>query len=149
MSEHTATLTWERDGAEFTYKTYSRSHRWDFGNGHVVEASAAPDFLGDETRVDPEQAYVASLSSCHALTFLAICALQKITVEKYVDRAVGQLEKADDGKPWLSRVELHPEVTFAEGQAPDRDALEKLHHSAHVECFLARSVKTDITVVLD
>ena len=149
MSEHRATLTWESDGAEFTYKTFNRAHRWEFDNGHVVEASAAADFLGDPAKVDPEQGYVAALSSCHALTFLALCSLQKITVEKYVDRAVGYLEKADDGKPWLARIEIHPEITFADGAEPDRAKLEDLHHKAHLECFLARSVKTDISVVLD
>lgn len=146
MSDHKATLTWERAGAEFTYKTYPRAHRWDFGNGHVVEASAAPDFLGDADRVDPEQAFVASLSSCHALTFLAMCALQKVTVDRYIDHAVGFLEKAEDGKPWLARVELHPKITFAEGCDVDADKLAALHHSAHKECFIARSVKTEIVV---
>jgi len=146
MSEHQVTLTWERDGADFTYKTYSRAHRWDFGNGHTVDASAAPDFLGDAGRVDPEQGFVASVSSCHALTFLAMCALQKITVDRYIDRAVGFLEKADDGKLWLARIELHPEITFAEGSCPDPEKLGALHESAHRECFIARSVKTAIVV---
>ncbi len=147
MSEHRATLTWQRDGAEFTYKTYSRAHRWDFGDGHVVEASAAADFLGDPARVDPEQAYTAALSSCHALTFLALCALQKLTVERYTDEAVGFLEKAEDGKPWLARVELHPTIVFAEGVEVDPAKLAELHEKAHHECFLARSVKTQIEVV--
>lgn len=146
MSEHRATLSWERGNADFTYKTYPRAHRWDFGDGHVVEASAAPDFLGDPSRVDPEQAFVASLSSCHALTFLAICAMQKISVDRYVDKAVGFLEKAEDGKPWLARVELHPEITFSEGVEVGAERLAGIHHSAHTECFLARSVKTEVVV---
>jgi len=148
MSEHRATLTWKRNGAEFTYKTYSREHRWDFGNGHVVTASAAADFLGDESLVDPEQAYTASLSSCHALTFLAICALQKLTVESYTDEAVGFLEKGEGGKPWLSKVELRPKAVFAEGVEVDDAKLADLHDKAHHECFLANSVKTEIVTVL-
>jgi len=148
MSEHPATLTWELGDAEFQYKTYSREHRWDFGHGRVVNASAAVDFLGDEQLVDPEQAFTASLASCHALTFLTLCSLKKLTVERYVDRAVGFLEKGEDGKPWLARVELRPETTFAEGVKVDSDALAELHDRAHHECFLANSVKTEITTIL-
>lgn len=147
MSEHRATLTWQHDGGEFTYKAFSREHRWDFGNGQVLDASAAPDFLGDKELVDPEQAYVASLSSCHALTFLALCSLQEIAVESYTDEAVGFLEKADDGKPWLARVELRPKVTFGDGAMADTGRIKDLHHKAHLECFIARSVKTAITVI--
>lgn len=148
MSEHRATLRWQRDGAEFTYKTYPRAHTWDFSNGHLVQASAASDYLGDESLVDPEQAYTASLSSCHALTFLAICSLQKLTVESYTDEAVGFLEKGDDGKPWLSKVELHPQVVFADGVEVDGAKLAELHERSHHECFLANSVKTEIVTVL-
>ncbi|MCP4848514.1 MAG: OsmC family peroxiredoxin [Verrucomicrobiaceae bacterium] len=149
MSEHRATLTWKHDGGEFTYKAFTREHRWDFGNGQLLNASAAPSFLGDEELVDPEQAYVASLSSCHALTFLAICSMQGIAVESYTDEAVGFLEKADDGKPWLARVELHPKVTFGNESkiALDNAKVSELHDKAHLECFLARSVKTRITVI--
>ncbi len=149
MSEHRATLTWQHSGGEFTYKAFTREHHWDFGNGQILDASAAPDFLGNKELVDPEQAYVASLSSCHALTFLAICAMQGIAVGSYTDEAVGFLEKADDGKPWLARVELHPKVTFANESASTLDdaKVSELHEKAHLECFLARSVKTKITVI--
>ena len=149
MSEHTATLTWKRDTEDFAYKTYSRAHAWDFGNGHTVQASAAADFLGDPSLVDPEQAYVASLSSCHMLTFLAFCALQKLTVDSYTDKAVGHLEKDPaSGKPVITRVELNPEIQFAPGIEVDRAKLEELHHKAHEECFLANSVKTEIVTNL-
>ncbi len=147
MSEHRATLTWQHNGGEFTYKTFAREHHWNFGNGQVLDASAAPDFLGNENFVDPEQAYVASLASCHALTFLAICSMQGITVESYTDEAVGFLEKAEDGKPWLARVELSPQVTFADDTVADNNMIKDLHHKAHLECFLARSVKTTITII--
>ena len=147
MSEHRVTLTWQHAGGEFTYKNFQRDHRWDFGNGAILNASAAPDFLGTKELVDPEQAYVASLASCHALTFLAICSMQGIAVETYTDKAVGFLDKADDGKPWLARVELHPVVTFNDQTTLDESKLQKLHETAHHECFLARSVKTNIGVI--
>ncbi len=147
MSEHCVTLTWQNTGGEFTYKDFPRDHRWDFGNGQILDASAAPDYLGNKELVDPEQAYVASLASCHALTFLAFCSLQGIAVDSYTDKAVGFLDKADDGKPWLARVELHPVVTFSEQTAPDESRVRQLHETAHLECFLARSVKTEVTVI--
>tara|TARA_Y100001960_G_scaffold96212_1_gene103473 strand:- start:1271 stop:1714 length:444 start_codon:yes stop_codon:yes gene_type:complete len=146
MSQHKVILNWERQGADFNYKEFPRTHYWDFGNGEVVKASAAPDFLGDPLLVDPEQAFVASLSSCHALTFLALCSLQKITVNSYSDQAIGYLEKAEDGKPWLSRVELNPSIDFAESENCDPANIKNIHQKAHLECFLARSVKTQIII---
>ncbi len=148
MSEHKATLTWKRETEDFTYKTYSRNHVWDLGDGHVIQASAAADYLGDADRVDPEQAYVASLSSCHMLTFLAICAMQNLTVDSYIDEAVGHLEKGESGKPEITRVELHPKITFAPGSEVSPETLDELHHKSHAECFLANSVKTEITTVV-
>lgn len=148
MSEHIATLTWNRGDAAFDYKSYSRNHSWDFGNGTLITASAASDFLGDPDKVDPEQAFVASLSSCHMLTFLAIAAMSKITVESYTDRAVGHLEKNESGKPVITRVDLYPKIEFAEGSAPSDKMLERLHHKAHQECFLANSVTCEIVTHL-
>ena len=150
MSEHKATLTCAGDPAvEFTYKTFSRNHSWDFGNGNTIKASAATDYLGDGNCVDPEQAYVASLSSCHMLTFLAICSMKKITVESYVDEAVGYLEKGASGKPEITRIDLHPKTVFAAGVEVSEEKLAQLHDTAHHECFLANSVKTEITTVLE
>ncbi len=148
MSEHIATLAWERAGAPFDYRSYSRNHLWDFGHGLAVRASAAPQFLGDETLVDPEQAFVAALSSCHMLTFLALASRAKLVVETYRDRAVGHLAKNAEGKFVIARVDLHPVATFADGQAPDRAALEALHHKSHQECFLANSVTCEIVTHL-
>lgn len=144
MSEHIATLTWSRNDQPFTYKEYSRNHTWDFGNGVSLTASAAEQFLGDPQQVDPEQAFVASLSSCHMLTFLAICAFSKITVESYTDRAVGHLGKNDAGKFVITQVDLYPKIVFAAGQEPDAAKLERLHHKAHEDCFLANSVSCAI-----
>ena len=146
MSQHQVILNWERQGADFTYKEYPRTHTWDFGNGELLKASAAPDFLGDPLLVDPEQAFVASLSSCHALTFLTLCSLQKITVNSYSDTAIGYLEKAEDGKPWISRVELNPIIDFEESDISDPATINNIHQKAHLECFLARSVRTKIII---
>ena len=148
MSEHKVTLKWARQDAAFGYKEYPREHEVDFGHGHVLACTAAPEFLGKAEIPDPEQAYVASLSSCHMLTFLAMCSLQNLTLDSYTDAAVGFLEKGESGKPVLARIELHPQTTFADGVEVPPEKLEELHHKAHAECFLANSVKTEITTVL-
>ncbi len=148
MSAHNITLTWNRDGQPFGYKEFSRDHHVDFGHGVSLPVSAAAEYLGNEALPDPEQTYVAALSSCHMLTFLAFCSLQNLTVESYTDRAVGFLEKGESGKPVLARVELHPATTFAEGVEVSPEKLRELHDKAHQECFLANSVQTAITTVL-
>lgn len=148
MSDHRVTLNWNRSGRPFGYKEYSRDHDLDFGQGVTIQASAAADYLGNAELPDPEQAFVGALSSCHMLTFLAFCSLQKLTLETYTDEAVGFLEKGDAGKPVLSRVELHPKTTFADGVEVSAEKLAELHHKAHEECFLANSVKTEINTIL-
>lgn len=147
MSEHHASVVWSRTSADFTYESYNRAHEMRFKNGAVVlPASSAPEFRGDKARVDPEEAFVASLSSCHMLTFLALCARKRLTVESYEDNAVGMLEKGADGKLWMSRVALRPHVCFASSVTVSRETLAEIHHSAHQECFIANSVKTSVTV---
>lgn len=148
MSQHTVTLTWSRNDAPFAYKEYPREHQIDFGHGHTLACTAAPEYLGKAEIPDPEQAYVAALSSCHMLTFLAFCSLQNLALDSYRDAAVGFLEKGENGKPILARVELHPETTFAPGVEVSAERLAQLHHKAHEECFLANSVKTKISTVL-
>lgn len=148
MSEHIATLAWTRNGTPFNYKSYSRKHTWDFGQGTVITASAATEFLGDADCVDPEQAFVAALSGCHMLTFLAICSMSKVTVESYTDRSVGHLAKNEAGKMVITRVDLYPEVTFANDSEPSPKMLKRLHHKAHEECFLANSVTCEIVTHL-
>ncbi len=147
MSEHKATIKWSRGDAEFDYESYSRNHRWTFDNGSSVDASAAEAFRGDPANVDPEEAFVASLASCHMLTFLAICARKRITVETYTDEAVGHLGKNAEGELAVTRVELHPVVKFA-GTEVDPETLRKLHDQSHHHCFIANSVKTEIMTVL-
>lgn len=146
MSEHQATLSWSRGDSGFGYKDYSRTHEWRFPkSGQTVRAAAAVEFLGTPDCVDPEEAFTASLASCHMLTFLAYAAMNGHVVDRYEDEAVGYLEKAADGRPWLARVVLHPRVTFSGAKVPTPEQVEKLHQKAHHECFLARSVKTEVT----
>jgi len=146
MSEHRATLTWQRGESGFGYKEFGRSHQWSFPrSGQELAASSAVEFLGDPDCVDPEEAFTASLASCHMLTFLAIASMSGFVVDRYEDEPVGHLEKAEDGKPWLARIEMKPRVTFSGDKQPDDAALDRLHQKAHHECFLARSVKTEIT----
>lgn len=149
MSDHRIALSWNREEKPFTYRDYSRDHHLDFGHGVTMRASAATEFLGTAELADPEQAFVASLSSCHMLTFLAFCSLQNLTLETYTDDAVGFLEKNEKGKPVLARVELRPKATFAPGVDVSREKLEELHKKAHEECFLANSVLTKIETILD
>ena len=144
MSEHRVTVAWERTTEDFVYESYSRSHTWAFEGGVTVPASAAPGFRGDPERVDPEEAFVAALSSCHMLTFLAIAARKRLVVDGYRDEAVGHLEEDAEGKLAMTRVVLRPQVTFRE--PPSGEALERLHHQAHEHCFIASSVKTDVRV---
>jgi len=147
MSDHHATLRWQRTSADFTYNSYNRAHEVRFKDGAIVlPASSAPEFKGDADRVDPEEAYVGSLSSCHMLTFLAICARKRLVVDAYDDDAVGVLEKGPNGKFWMARVTLKPRVRFAPGTTVDKVTLDGIHHHAHEECFIALSVKTEVAV---
>jgi organic hydroperoxide reductase OsmC/OhrA len=148
MAEHHAGVVWKRTSADFTYDTYNRKHEMTFKDGSIrLPASSAPEFLGDADFVDPEEAFVAALASCHMLTFLAICARKRLTVDAYEDDGVGVLEKGESGEMWVSRVTLAPKVTFAPGTAVDEATLARIHHQSHQHCFIANSVKTDVTVV--
>jgi len=147
MSTHHTSVVWKRTSADFAYDTYNRAHEVRFKGGAIVlRASAAPAFKGDADRVDPEEAFVGSLSSCHMLTFLAICARKRLTVDAYEDHAEGHLEKGADGKLQMTRVTLRPRVSFAPGTQVDAKTLAEIHHRSHEECFIANSVKTDVAV---
>jgi organic hydroperoxide reductase OsmC/OhrA len=145
MSEHRTRIQWARTGEAFTYETYPRRHRWRFGGGVEVDASSAPEYLGDAALPNPEEALVVALSSCHMLSFLAIAARKRLTVDSYDDEAVGHMEKNPEGRLAVTRVELRPRVRFS-GAAPSADELRKLHDQAHHVCFIANSVKTEVTV---
>ncbi len=145
MSEHRATLTWNRGGSGFGYKEYPRDHRWDFpSNGQSLKASAAPKYMGGEDCVDPEEAYVAALSSCHMLTFLAVASMSGFVIDSYQDEAVGRLSPDENKKMVITKVTLNPVIKFSGDKIPDEGQLEQLHKKAHQECFLANSVKTEI-----
>jgi len=142
MSEHRATVEWQRSG-EFRYETYSRAHTLEF-DGIRVPSNAAPGNIPATVEprpgVDPEQAFVAALSSCHMLWFLHLACQKKWVVDRYVDEAVGVLDRT-----WMSRVTLRPRVTFS-GRAPSAEELQALHHAAHEKCFIANSVKTEVRI---
>src|SRR5262249_22055542 len=136
MSEHRATLKWERGGVEFTYQKYPRDHTWSFDGGQTMTASAAPAYLGSPAHVDPEEAFVASVSSCHMLTFLSIACKRRFVVDTYEDHAIGHLEKSADGKLAITRVELSPKITWSGARMPNAQELDNLHHDAHENCFI-------------
>jgi organic hydroperoxide reductase OsmC/OhrA len=147
MAEHHIKLTWDKGDAPFTYNDYPRNHAIAFKNGQeTLTASAAPAYKGDATKADPEDLLVASLSSCHMLSFLTIASKKKVTVTSYEDDAVGFLENDSPagrgGTLWITRVILRPRVVC------DADAatLAEIHHLAHQACFIANSVKTDVRV---
>ncbi len=146
MSEHHARISWLSGHGKFDYDSYCRDHVWEFEQAGSVNASATERFLGDPSRVNPEEAYVAALASCHMLTFLAIAARKRVVVCRYVDRAVGYLERGEDGKLAVTRVLLRPRVEFDQAQAPTLQTLKDLHCRAHSECFLANSVRSSITI---
>ena len=147
MSEHRASLNWNRDRDDFKYPTYTRDHTWSFRGGEMVRASAALEFLGNADRVDPEEAFVASISACHMLTFLAIAAKRRFVVDRYSDNAVGYLEKNDEGRMAVTRVELRPEIAFSGETFPGADQIDSMHRMSHQECFIANSVSTEIVVL--
>jgi organic hydroperoxide reductase OsmC/OhrA len=146
MSEHTATIAWRRETPDFAYETYNRDHDWSFDAGITVRASANPAYLGSERCVDPEEAFVASLSSCHMLTFLAIAARKKLVVDAYHDEAVGVLAKDSAGRLAITKVTLRPKVTFGGEKVLGDEELRRLHDQAHHAGFIANSVKTEIVV---
>ena len=147
MSEHHASIRWRRTSADFAYDAYNRAHEIVFKGGAIVlSGSAAPAFKGDPDRVDPEEAFVASLSACHMLTFLAICARKRLTVDSYEDSAVGYLEKGANGKLWVSRVVLRPQIVFSPQTVVDPAEIDRIHHQSHEQCFIASSVKTNVSV---
>ena len=142
MSEHRAKVEWQRSG-EFRYETYSRAHTLDF-DGISVPGNAAPGNIPKtvppQEGVDPEQTFVAALSSCHMLWFLHLACQKKWVVERYVDEAVGVLDRT-----WVSRVTLRPKVEFS-GKTPSPADVHALHHAAHEKCYIANSVKTEVLI---
>lgn len=145
MSDHRAQLRWRRETPDFDLKTYNRDHAVTFKNGRAVTVSAAPAYKGSPNAIDPEEMLVGSLASCHMLTFLALAATKKLVVDAYADDAVGVLEKNAEGKLAVTRVSLRPRIVF-HGVQPDAAAIDALHHEAHEKCFIASSVKCEVTI---
>ncbi|MEO1077973.1 MAG: OsmC family protein [Pseudomonadota bacterium] len=150
MSEYQAEVSWRRGAdEEFTDNNYSRGHAWSFDGGIRVPASSSPHVVplpySVEASVDPEEAFVASLSSCHMLFFLSIAAKHGFVVDEYNDRATGIMEKDAEGKMAMTEVILRPLVVFAEELTPSAEQLEEMHHQSHELCFIANSVKTNVS----
>jgi organic hydroperoxide reductase OsmC/OhrA len=150
MSEHLATIRWRRGDADFVGGKFSRVHSWTFDGGATVDASAAPSVVPaayTSTRaVDPEEAFVASVASCHMLTFLYVAYQQGFQVDSYEDEAVGVMTKGANGVPWVSTVTLRPKIAYGGQKRPTGDEESRLHHDAHEKCFIANSVKSEIKV---
>lgn len=148
--EYRASVKWSRGDAKFIDQRYSRGHSWSFDGGITVPASSSPlsvrlPFSIAEA-VDPEEALVAALASCHMLTFLYVAAKQGFVVDAYSDDAVGEMTKNERGKFWVSRITLSPAITFTGEKRPSSEQLDELHHLAHEECYIANSVKSEVVV---
>ena len=143
MSEHTAALRWSRRERDFTYETYSRDHELTFENGQKTLASSAPGFVGNPDALNPETLLVGSLSSCHMLTFLAVCATRGYVVDHYEDAA---LDKNAEGKMAITRITLRPRAVFSGGKQPTAEELTKLHERAHANCFIGSSIRAEVVV---
>jgi len=152
MTAIPVTVEWNRSREPFTDNRYSRVHRWVFDGGAEVIASSSPHIvpvpMSDSSAVDPEEAFVASLSSCHMLWFLSIAARRGFRVDRYRDQAVGQMGENDHGKIVMLEVRLRPVVEW-DGDTPDKAMIAEMHHEAHEECFIANSVRTNVKVELD
>lgn len=148
MSHYSAETLWERKDANFLDNRYSRRHVLRFDGGLEVPGSSSPTVvplpMSDASALDPEEAFVSSLSSCHMLWFLTMAVKRKFCVDRYFDAATGVMEKNAEGKVAMTVVTLHPEVTFSGEKLPTRAELDKMHHDAHEACFIASSVRTDV-----
>jgi len=148
--EYTATISWMRNGESFSDGRYSRGHVWRFDSGIEVAASSSPLVvalpMSREDAVDPEEAFVAALSSCHMLTFLAIAGKKRFVVDRYDDKAVGIMTKNQNGKLFISKVMLDPVIAFSGDRMPTVEQIADIHHLSHQECFIANSVLTDVVV---
>ena len=148
MAKHTATITWTRGTDDFLDKRYHRAHTWQFDGGAVVPASSSPHVVplpySDAAAVDPEEAYVAALSSCHMLWFMDFASRAGFRLDRYTDAAVGTMDRNAQRQLVVSHVQLRPVTRFDAAHAPSAEQLDELHHRAHAACFLANSVKTQI-----
>lgn len=152
MAEHHATITWQCSAApaDFAKGKYSREHTWTFDGGTAVPGSSSPSVVplpwSSAAAVDPEEAFVASISSCHMLTFLYIAMKRGFVLTSYRDAAIGVMTKGANGVPWISKVTLKPVIEYGGDKRPTAQELGEMHHAAHEQCFISSSVKTEIVV---
>lgn len=150
MSEYTATVKWQRGDQDFVNDNYSRGHVWEFDGGASVPASASPHIVplpkSVAENVDPEEAFIASLSCCHMLFFLSIAVKKSYVVDSYTDSVIGQLAKNDQGRYAMTRVILRPNIVFSGDNQPTAEQLTKLHEQSHRQCFIANSVTTEVSI---
>jgi organic hydroperoxide reductase OsmC/OhrA len=150
MSEHKAIVRWTHTQGDFLKGRYSREHTWTFDGGLTIPASPSPGVVpapySNPAHIDPEEAFVSAISSCHMLSFLYLAYRGGFEVMSYEDEAVGRMTKNERGVPWVSSVVLNPRVVYGGGKIPTPEDEERLHHAAHEECFIANSVRTEITV---
>ncbi len=151
MSHYIATINWSRQDKEtFTDNRYSRAHTWQFDGGEQIKASASPHIVplpySVEAHVDPEEAFVAAISSCHMLFFLSIAAKRRFTVDSYIDEAIGVMQADDNNKICMTDVTLRPKIIFSGEKQPNDEHINKMHHQAHQQCFIANSVTTTIHI---
>lgn len=145
MTEHCAEISWRLGDGNFGLD-YDRTHIWRFDGGVEVPASSAPHMRGDPSRVDPEEAFVASISSCHMMWFLHHAAAAGLGVTSYTDRAVGIMRRDQDGTTWIPEVTLHPVIEWIDGSTPQPEVVRALHDDSHRRCFIANSVRTAVTI---
>lgn len=147
---HTAMIRWTRSGPDFAKGKYSREHTWTFDGGATVAASPSPHVVpapwSNPANVDPEEAFVAAIASCHMLTFVWLASREGFVADSYEDQAVGVMAKNDQGVPWVAEVKLRPRITWSGAKHPTPADLERLHHKSHEQCYVAQSVKTAVTV---
>lgn len=150
MSEYKVTVSWKRNGPDFVKGKYSREHTWSFDGGVTLAASSSPSVVpapwSDPKAVDPEEAFVASVSSCHMLTFVWLASRQGFQLDSYLDEAVGVMTKNEKGVPWVSLITLRPRLVWSGAKTPTEQEIEHLHHAAHEQCFIAASIKTEVRV---
>jgi organic hydroperoxide reductase OsmC/OhrA len=150
IHDYTAAVAWERDGARFTDNRYSRGHRWEFDGGVRVSASASPHSvplpLSVAEAVDPEEAFIAAVASCHMLWFLSIAAERGHLVDGYRDEAWAAVGRGAGGGAAITDVYLRPRVRFAPASDPGASGLAELHHAAHARCLIANSIRAEVHI---
>jgi organic hydroperoxide reductase OsmC/OhrA len=150
MSQHQATIRWQRTSPDFLKGKYSREHTWTFDGGVTVPASPSPSVVpvpySNPAHVDPEEAFVASVSSCHMLTFIYLASRQGFQVDSYEDSAVGTMTKNERGVPWMSSIQLNPKIAYSGEKQPSSAEVQQLHHLSHEQCYISNSIKTEVTI---